>query len=168
MVHCDIKAIKAFVHESALYDEDLEKKSMIPCTIFCISSYKGEAITFGILLDEGSVFFYVPPHKVSVKKEEPLYDLKDLVYNNCESEIFTIKEFKRLREKQVDIYLKNKDKWVMGEYELTIDWYEGNDLVHMIKLETGEFCFLPSHKLKFDNTEKKFNPFLKMHSEWKV
>ncbi len=168
MVHYDIKPIRAFVHESVLYDEDLTKKEMIPCTIFSLSCYKGEAITFGIVLDEGSVFFYIPPHKISLKKDTPKYDLKDLVYNNCESEVFTVKKFKRLGVKPVSVYLKNKDKWVKGKYKLTIDWYKGNDLVHMIELETGEFCFLPSHKLKFEGARKKFKAFLKMHSTWKV
>jgi len=134
---------------------------MIPCTIFAISAYKEESITFAITLDEGSTFYYIPPHKISIYKQKPLFELKDIVYNNCESEIITIKEFKFLGKKPISIYLKNKDIWVEGKYILTIDWYKGNDLVHMIQINTGEFCFMPSHKLKFNGAKLKFKKFKK-------
>lgn len=168
MVHYEIEPIKAYVHESILYDEDKTKNNMIACTIFAISAYKNEVLTFGIVLDDGSVFFYIPPHKINVKGKTPKYNLKDIVYHNCESETITINKFKELNKDKVNVYLKYKDKWVKGKYKLTIDWYKGNDLLHMVELKTGELVFLPSHKLKFNNTKKEFKPYVKMHNSWKV
>jgi len=166
MVHYEIDPIKAFVHESVLYDEDLSKDNMIPCEIFCISSYINEAITFGIKLFNGSLFFYIPPHKISLNKNISDLSLLDLVYNNNESDIITIKKFKNFNT--VFVYFKNKNIWLEGKYFYTLDWYEGNDLRHMILLENGQFCFMPSHKIKFDKDKLNFENYLKIHSEWKV
>ena len=169
MVHEQIKPIKAYVHESVLYDEDMEKQDMIECTVFALSSYQGESLTFAIALADGSVFFYIPPHKLSLKKDGKLdYDLADLVYHNCAEEEFLVQRMDLLGEEPVSVYLKKADAWVNGEYMFTVDWYKGNDLLHMIVLENGQFCFMPSHKIKFLGGERSFVHYKKMHSTWSV
>jgi hypothetical protein len=167
MVHVNINPIKAFVHESVLYDEDLSKKDLIECTVFSVSSYKDESITFGIVLKDGSVFFYIPPHKLTVLRTQPKYELKDLVYHNCVDDEFVITCHDFLK-KEVFVYLKNEDEWVSGKYQFTIDWYKDNGLLHLIILDSGQFCLMPSHKVKFNGGEKKFVFYKKMHSIWKI
>ena len=163
MIHYEIKSIKAYVKEEFLYDGDKSKTKKIPCDIFCISFYPGEAFTFGIMLEEGSVFYYIPPHALSRKKFS--FDLRDLVYHNVPNGKFCIKKFKYL-DKDLRVYMKFKDKWFKGKYIFTIDWYEGNDLVHFVEVN-GQFAFLPSHKIKFRG-KKDFLPFKKIHSSWSV
>ena len=167
MVHVDIKPIKAYVHESVLYDEDLTKQDFIECTIFAVSSYKEESVTFGIILKDGSVFFYIPPHKLTINKDKLKYELKDLVYHNCVDDEFVVNYYSFL-QKKVSVYLKNEDNWVSGEYQFTIDWYKDNGLLHLIILDSGQFCLMPSHKVKFNGGEKKFVFYKKIHSTWKI
>jgi len=164
MVHIEIEPIKAYVNEFVLYNG--EKQGIVPCKIFAVSFYQGESITFGIELDEGSVFFYVPPQMISLNKEFE-FKLNELVYHNCPSSIVTANKFKFLEEKNLKVYIKQREKWFNAKYLLTIDWYEGNDLLHMIIIDNKQIAFLPSHKIKFDG-EEKFLPFKKMKFEWIV
>lgn len=167
MVHIDIKPIKAYVHESVLYDEDSKKTGFIECTVFAVSSYKGESVTFAIILKDGSVFFYVPPHKLTISKDPLKYSLTDLVYHNCEDHEFVV-NYHSFFQKKVYVYLKTEDEWVAGQYQFTMDWYKENGLLHLIILDSGQFCFMPSHKVKFNGGEQEFVFYKKMHSIWKV
>lgn len=165
-VHYEISPIKAFVHETALFDEDASKQGFVGCTVFAVSSYEGESPTFGIMLDDGSVFFYIPAHKLSLTGEELKYDLKDLVYHNCPPGDVVVNNFSIF--KSVSVYLKFKDVWEDGKYICTFDWFQDNGLLHFIILKNGQFCFMPSHKVKFNGGEKSFIFYKKIHSVWKV
>ena len=65
-------------------------------------------------------------------------------------------------------YFRRRDLWLAGTYQWTIDWYEDNRLAHLIALENGQFALLPSHKVKFGDTERSLPPYRKLHAEWKV
>ncbi len=168
MVHVEIKPIKVFVQESVLFNEDNSKTDLIPATIFCISSYEKEALTFGIVLDNGSVFFYIPIHKISLSKDCSFeYSLKDLIYNNNESINFNISYFKYLEKQPLKIYLKYLNKWDTCKYIATLDWFEGNDLVHLVLISNGQLACMPSHKLNFTG-EEKLESYKKIKSSWIV
>ena len=98
--------------------------------------------------------------------EAPL-ELADLVYHNCPAEDICVHAFEQLQG-PVQAYFKRRQLWLAGTYLLTIDWYTGNDLLHLIALENGQYAFLPHHKVKFRDGIKEFPPYRKMHSEWKV
>jgi hypothetical protein len=164
MVHYEVEPIKAFVESDILFGG--EDRGVIPCTIFGISLYKGEAITFGVELEDGSVFFYIPPHKIFIKNRHE-FSLETLVYHNCPSEVATVKHFSFLDKSEGFAYFKELQKWAPFKYLYTIDWYEGNDLLHMVLVEDNVFAFLPSHKLKFSNN-KTFQEFKKLKYLWQV
>jgi len=165
MVHLEIKPIKAFVHELVLYDMDPTYKDMIPCTIFGISSYLGEALTFSILLNDGSLFSYVPPHLISLTKEKNPFSLKECVYHNSPDINIAVKEYSYLISQKTYVFIKERNEWFKSKYIFTIDWYRGNDLLHLLFIEDKFPVFLPSHKIKFKE-DLNFKSYKKVHNEW--
>jgi hypothetical protein len=169
-VHVEITPIRAMLREEFLFDGDpAHVGKRVPCSIFAISSYPGNAPTFKVLLDDGSVFSYVPPHALTASgsvTSVPL-DLEDLVYHDCPSAEISVSRFGALAG-PIEAYFKRRGFWLKGEYLLTIDWYLGNDLLHLVLLENGQFAFLPHHKLKFGGGERSFPPYKKLRGEWKA
>lgn len=171
MIHYDLpQAISGFVDRQLLFDLDSDIDGTIPCQIFSLAAYPQEALTFQILLKDGSLFSYVPLHLLyhkPLEAAEPL-ELADLVYHNCHDSFVCLHRFELLGHDSVNCFFKHKNLWLTGEYLFTVDWYRGNDLLHFIELHTGQFALLPNHKIKFLNGEPQFQPFKKLHATWKV
>jgi hypothetical protein len=166
-VHCELpKPIACFVRESVLFDGDLSKNALLPCEIVTVSSYKGDAITFNILLENGAMFSYVPIHMLMMR-EGGSFDLPDLCYINCPSYQFSLHVFSVLLNKPVSAYFKRTKDWKSARYLWSIDWYTENELLHFLLLDSGQFAFLPSHKVKF-SSDTTLNPYREMTSRWVV
>ncbi len=170
-VHADIPPLRTHIRGEYLYDMDLSHAGeLVPCTAFAVSSYEGSVPTFKVLLADGSVFSYVPPTALvdpeKARGRETL-ELADLVYHNCPSGDICVHSFEQLRG-PVHAYLKRRDAWMEGEYLWTLDWYAGNDLLHLVALENGQYAFLPHHKLKFKDGPRELPPYRKLHAEWRV
>ncbi len=184
MIHENIPAFNAQIEKKYLYDMDETYANMyIPCTVFSIASYKGDALTFQILLEDGSVFSYIPLNAI-LKKQNHLnkdnedkrekdgikkdrLELSDLVYKNCPGEDITVADFNHLHGR-VDAYFKQKNLWLEGEYICTIDWPRENELFHLIGLENNQYAALPNHKIKFKTGIRSFQDYKKLHQEWRV
>lgn len=174
-VHADIPPLKAHVRGEYLYDMDPgHAGEHVPCTAFAVSSYAGSVPTFNVLLADGSVFSYLPPTAlVDIDRRQggesppPLLELADLAYHNCPDADLCVHSFDELRG-PVQAYFKRGGLWMAGEYLFTVDWYTGNDLLHLVALENGQFAFLPHHKLKFKDGPRDLPAYRKMHGEWKV
>jgi hypothetical protein len=171
--HGEIEPEDVTVRDEFLYDMDPKKIGReTPGVIFAVSSYEGSVPTLMVRLADGSVFSYLPPHAVFAPRPCLYRDmelgLEDLVYHNCPAGKIAVDQFEFLKG-PVLAYLKRKNLWIRGYYLATIDWYEGNDLLHLVELENKQFAFLPHHKLKFGSgVAKQFEPYKKMRSEWKV
>jgi len=134
-----------------------------------VSSYQGSVPTFKVLLADGAVFSYVPPSALVDRDRaagEPL-ELADLAYHNCPGGDICVSRFAELQG-TVHAFLRRRNEWMDGTYRFTIDWYDGNDLLHLIALANGQYAFLPNHKVKFKDGTREFKPYRKMHTEWKV
>src|SRR5581483_10347666 len=169
-VHADVPPIRLHVKKELLYGGDPKLAgALVPCTVFAVSCYPGSTPTLKILIEDGAVFSYVPPDALvdPAKKKPPDLALADLVYHNCPSEDICVHAFEALRG-PVLAYLKLRDLWLPGEYRFTVDWYLGNDLLHFVALENGQFAFLPHHKLKFKNGDPGFEPYRKIRRTWTV
>jgi hypothetical protein len=170
LVHSDITPLKALVQKRVLYDMDpvIPENEHMKCVIFGVSSYTNFAPTFQIMVEEKSIFSYVPPHLLLVKSSinsHSFFELKDLVYHNCPDVEFAVSVSKYLC-KPLYVYLKNRDLWILGKYLFTMDWYHGNDLLHCIILENGQIGFFPSHKISFG--KNSLPDFKKLRQEWMV
>lgn len=171
MIHYDLpQPISGFVDRKLLFGLDPDMSGILPCQIFSLATYPQEALTFQILLQDGSLFSYVPLHLLYHKPPETqsLLELSDLLYHNCPDSVLCIHRFEWLNQDRVNCFFKHRQLWLSGDYLLTVDWYGGNDLLHLIRLQNGQFALLPSHKVKFLNGEPQFQPFKKLHATWKV
>ncbi|MEZ0230175.1 MAG: hypothetical protein ACAI25_16250 [Planctomycetota bacterium] len=176
-VHADVAPLRAHVKKEFLYGMDpAHVGQTVPCTVFAVSSYTGSTPTLKILIQDGAVFSYLPPDALvdPSRKKEPTLSLAELCYHNCPSEDVVVHAFEALAG-PVLAYVKQRDLWLPGEYRFTIDWYLGNDLLHFVSLENGQFAFLPHHKLKFTlrgaefkNATPGFEPYRKIRRTWTV
>jgi hypothetical protein len=166
-VHVQVPPFAAHVRAEFLYNMDPAKVGELRrCTVFTVSSYTGSAVTFQILLEDGAVFSYVPPHAlVQPPVAEPQLDLADLVYHDAKSVDIAVQAFDALRG-PVLAYFKRRDRWLAGSYLFTIDWYTGNEMLHVVVLANGQYALLPSHKLKFGEHPPGFEPYKKIRNSW--
>src|SRR5581483_9638538 len=98
---------------------------------------------------------------------DPVMPLADLVYLNCPAVKFVVTELDELRG-DVLCFFKHPNVWLKGTYKFTVDWYEGNDLLHCVFVENGQIAFLPHHKIKFHDDAPGFRPYKKLRNEWRV
>jgi len=172
-VHADIPPIRTHIRGEYLFDMDLRHAGeYVPCTAFAVSSYEGSTPhlqgaagrRLGLLLRAASAL--VDLAKAAGSGEPPL-ELIDLVYHNCPGGDICVHSFKELQG-PVHIFIKRQSAWLAGEYLFTLDWYEGNDLLHLVALDNGQYAFQPHHKLKFKDGPRELPPYRKLHGEWKV
>lgn len=173
MIHYNFKEpISGYINEKYLYNMDEEKNNWLKCNVIGISSYPNNALTFNILLDDegnskGSLFCYMPFDSFTTDTNNTLYNYKDLIYHNCPFGKLTMTKMNL--PSNVNVYLKTKKCWIPGKYFITLDWYDGNDLLHLIHLSNGQLCAMPNHKIKFgDNTTINFNRYKKLKYEWVI
>jgi hypothetical protein len=166
-VHVQVPPFTTHVRAEFLYNMDPAKVGELRrCTVFTVSSYTGSAPTFQILLEDGAVFSYVPPHAlVNPPVAEPQLELADLVYHDAKSVEVAVQAFDVLRG-PVLAYFKRRDLWLAGSYLFTIDWYTGNEMLHVVVLANGQYALLPSHKLKFGDHPPGFEPYKKIRNSW--
>lgn len=171
MIHASIKGMRVFVRSEFLHDMDAAYRGKLESGLaFAISSYPGHAPTFKVLLDGGSVFSYLPPQALLTREQlpEPELSLDQLVYHNCPTGRLAISTFADLTLGKTAVFIKKLGVWLSGAYQFTVDWYEGNDLVHCVHLENGQVALLPSHKVKFNDGACEFPGYRKLHAEWRV
>lgn len=169
-VHAELETpLRCHIRAEYLYDMDLAKAGqLVPGRVFSVSSYVKSAPTFQVQLDDGSVFSYLPPHAVEdlgLRGRTPLEPLEqgDLTYHDCPSENFCLHVYRTLAEDDVQAYFKRPRRWLTARYVATLDWYEGNDLLHLVSLENGQTAFLPQHKLKFGaDSSRHLPPYKKL------
>ncbi len=169
MVHAAINPLRCYVETQYLYNLDTTYAgTYTKATAFALSSYPGDTLTMQVVLDNGSLFSYLPFHALASKigVEERL-DLSDLVYRNCPAAQIEVTSFPYL-EGRIDAFFKNKNLWMQGEYVTTIDWTTANEQFHMVALENGQYAALPNHKLKFKSGVRSFEKYQKMRGTWRV
>jgi len=159
--------IKALIDSTILFDFSTE--GSYECSIVAINVYPNEVITFSVLLNDGSLFDYIPPSFVKDIEFDNtnILSLKDLVYNNNQSFTFIINEFNFIKKHQntnlLHCYFKESDIWLkVRKYFFSIDWFLDNDKRHFVLLENGQFAFVPNHKIKIGSNEKQFEKFKKI------
>lgn len=170
-IHAEIPPFKAYVHETFLYDMDPEKTDLIKCEVFGVSSYPGHMITFTILISStGATFCYIPLHALHSSKTvvdgRLLLESNDLQVANCLEKDISVICYDHLKNKKVLGFFKNKQLKLEGEYLFSVDWYKKNDLWHVIKLTTGQFCALPNYRVLFGNNSSHLPDYKVMNSEW--
>lgn len=154
------------VAEKVFYNLDEKYYEWVEAKIFGVSSYAGCALSFSILTSNGAIFHNVPLHLVRSSIGEEFYELADLVYFNCPDDRVTVTKYPLL-EGPCQVFLKRLEKWVSGHYHCTLDWYQNNQLGHLVWLENGQPALVPSHKMLLGGG-RELPPYQKLRTEWKV
>lgn len=167
------RPIKGVIERCALYDMDESKTGVESCVCFALTSYKNRAPTLKILLDDGSLFSFIPIHLFYFQNpyEQPdvpeLFTLNELAYKNCPDYEMAITSPKFLQGRTHN-YIHQHDRWIDGNYILSADWHKQNLILHLIALDNGQLAMLPSHKVKFHEGEKSFRDYRKISHIWEV
>ena len=149
------------------------KLSLTPITlldaeIVGINSYKNEALTFTLNIN-GALYDYVPPTMITTGKHiNTSYTLKDLVYNNNQSSIFTVIHSPYISNKCKAFFPRKKDWANISTVICTIDWYTSNDKRHIVILENGMIAAVPNHKINLNGIEQLPSGFSKIRETFKV
>ncbi|MDR0665762.1 MAG: hypothetical protein LBF86_09655 [Helicobacteraceae bacterium] len=165
------RAIGGFVRRKALYNGDTSFEGYEPCSFFAITSYKDRAPTLKLLLDDGSLFSFMPidcfTSLTPQETQAQTLDMEDLAYKNCPDYGFAFSSPKFLQGK-INCYFPRRDQWFEAEYIASLDWHRGNLIMHICHLENGQIAILPSHKIKFHDGAREFKPYRKITSVWEV
>lgn len=166
------KPFEGFVETRALYNMDDSKTGLTPCKIFALTSYKDRAPTFKILLEDGSLFSFVPFHTLyhynpDFIQDMPILDMQNLCWRNCPDYEIALTS-PRFLQGRVNCYFLHRDLWMGGEYIASIDWHKDNLIMHLVKLDNAQFTILPSHKVKFHEGDRTFIEYRKLSQCWQV
>ena len=146
-VTAEITPVRCWIQQMFFYDLQPDKIEFERCEIFAISSYRNEPLSLNVkILSNGGLFHDLPVWAAQTTQElRGAIPFDRLVYHNCPDNNITLNEFRALRG-QCWVWF---DKWILGQYHATIDWFEDNYNIHFVSLDTGQFCFMPSHKVVF-------------------
>jgi hypothetical protein len=169
-MNVSINPFKARVIESYLYDGDTTKECLLDCTVIGASTYFGQPITFHVFVEGKYLYSDLPINSIvhgnPFKNTISEYDIHDLSHINCstlELDNFTFKNIIN----EISVYFKNKNKWLLGQYITSFDFYTGNELVHLVKLENGLFALAPNHKINWKG-ENELADYKKNKTIWKI
>ena len=163
--------IECYIRHEYIYGP--KEKGLTEGYIFGVKSMLNRPMHFHFQSCLGAIFWQMP---ISAFASDEKYDkisedeekrLSILQTWDCQANNIAVTTFSFLQNKRVDVFCRDK-KYRSGKYIFTIDWYKGNDLLHLITLKTGRFALLPSHKIKFDSEELKFEKYEKIRDTWKV
>lgn len=175
-VHAPLITETIWVNRGVFFNLEKDNDKWEKVKLFGITCLTGKIPTFEIITQEGYVFSDIPLHLVRWKEkiDTKEYTLSSLVYNNCLSEEFVISQFPELQARFAYVFIKQTNEYVKGQYVFSLDFYKNNNWYHCMKLENGQFAFIPSHKIIFSQNEHtdmnqlKFPDFKKLRHEFKV
>ena len=126
---------------------------------FAIQSVKGRALGFHMMLRSGAHYRNVPLHALCLSKEAPEVTAEQCAYWDCFSSRPVVTVFDYLKEHECTALLPGGSK-ERGIYLFTVDWLPDsserpgfvllpnqNKCGHVLALETGNICMLPSNKV---------------------
>ena len=166
IIHYNIKPIDVLLREEYLYDLKEHHNNFIPAKIIAISSYPGHTLTFTVLVHDKYIFSYIPIIALAWFITEAKSTLERAVYKNCPSAELTVAYYDALNECTV---FKHDGSYLSGgTYLLSVDWYNDNELLHLIKLDDGTLALYPNHKIVFGKNSAKAElpKYKKLHHEW--
>jgi hypothetical protein len=166
----NVPPLKVLVRSEYLYDGEKghgEYRDAILLTCKCI---KGMAITFQVLLDDGSARDKLPCSAICFKPHEPIaLDLLQLW--DAPSYNLSVIKVEFLSGLRCEVFAKDKT-WHPGEYLFTIDHYGDDELdlsfaeeasehkaSHVIMGDNGAMYIQPNNRIRFFDPSFTTKPF---------
>lgn len=156
----EIRPIRCFIANKFFYGLDETYSGFERCEIFALSSYQNNAPSLNVrILSNGGLFHDLPiwAAQTQLSLESPI-DFNRLCYADCPDNYFALNQFQYLADRKYFVWF---DQWVSGSYIATLDWPLSNLNLHFCSLSTGQFCFMPSHKVCFGLHPEKMPPYTK-------
>lgn len=175
-VHVDIPEFRTRIRSEFLYDMDPAYEGQDEfCTVYAVSSYKGHYLTFKVLLENGSMFDYIPIHALTHFPSYPnRLSLEELMFGKtCPDfsiSVTTHKILKSAATKRACWFPKSKTWMIIDNYICSVDWFLDNQNGHLVVLSNGQFALVPNHKMLVLGDVKadlELLPYKKLRQEWK-
>lgn len=155
-MHADIPYLRCWVRRSEISSGEGAEEAYA----FAIQSMRGRALGLHCMLKSGAHYRNVPLHAISLKEQPPSpREAGDLAYWDCFSSKPIVTVFDYLREHECSAYLPG-GRNERGVYLFTVDWLpddsqhpgfilepDQNKCGHVIALESGFLCMLPTNKI---------------------
>lgn len=147
MATISITPINGYLKKSLIFKECESPNEIIPIQIVGIQAYEGEELAFQILVDGQFLYSFIKSKYLLWDKSSSFLDL-ELKYVECPDWKIDVYDIPYLQNKRVTCKYPD-GRTGFGEYILSIDFYEANHQLHLIKVSSGHFAFFPNHKLNF-------------------
>lgn len=163
-------SINVLVKKEYLLNLEDGHEQYVEGKIVYINSYTDHQPTFDVHLNDGSVYCYLPVNALSTQEINTCKeDILDCLVV-CPSEYFICFSHEELETKHCQVFDEYRKWHGFGKLLLTLEWPKDNILVHLIELESGQFCFVQNTKILFTDKRLK-QPTLpdwkKLRKEWK-
>lgn len=140
-VNCPVK-LKCFVPGELISNGNVKYKA----EIVSIQAYRGLPLSFQVLIEDSYLYSNLDVSKVGVNEVNKMYNKYD-VCPSYNIDVYVIERFQNRR-----VSYKVEDEFLEGEYILTVDFYDDNEQLHLIK--NNSFVFIPNHKINFKGTKE--------------
>jgi len=169
----EIEPIPVLVKREYLENFEGGQGTYVNGTLQAVWAYPGHQPTFTVLLEDGTVFSYLP---ASAFTHTPLschqnIGAKEACSVYAPSDRFVLYKMKMLEQHTVLCYSREKLYLGVGRYHFSMEWPYENEVVHLFCVNNGAYHFVPNHKmLLLPQEPKKQIPSLptwkKLREEW--
>jgi hypothetical protein len=174
MLRLNVAQEKVYVRAEYVHDMDnAYVGKLVKAKLLSFASYPGHVLTADVVFGSGAVFSYLPLNAL-VTSTSALDDswirdaaLSDCCFHNCPDEYASANTLPGLQG-IVQLYDRTGRHLRSGRYITTIDWYNGNDLLHVI--DAGMLVAWPSHKLLWRSQPplEGLPKYSRLRHEWRL
>lgn len=154
--------IECFVRGNYLRNQKDSHDLYFPCIIFGVASIPDRVPMFHFLMEDGGVWWRMPPSAFCQRPDVAEPDIHDIVLWNSFSPYITVSKFNALNGMKASYLDRNKVSH-SGNYLFTLDWHspEMNNMDvgysenvgqhkcgHVIALDDGNFAIQPNNRVR--------------------
>lgn len=162
-----IKPFNVFVKKQYLYDMSGES-GFIKASVIAITAYSSQTLTFTLLIEGKYIYSNIPIFAIvsSIMVCSSISE-ESLAHVNCPDTAIDVFTIEHLFEKSPICFFKKENTWLSSEYLLTIDFFNDNQLVHLMLLNNNQIAFVPNHKVNWEG-KRELSNYKKSHQTWKI
>lgn len=161
-LNANVPIIECFVRGNYLRNQVDSHDLYFPCIVFGVASVPGQVPLFHFLMEDGGLWWRMPPSAFCQRPGVPEPDLHDIVLWNSFSTSVSVLEFTNLSGSRMT-YTDRHRRDHVGQYLFTLDWHapDGNVLNtgysqipgqhkcgHVIALEDGNYAIQPNNRVR--------------------
>lgn len=172
-LNANIPVTKVWVRNEYLFNFEQGHGEWTEGYLHSITSIKGNAMLFQVLLNNGANFNYLPISAFAASQGAPEQSYETLEIWDCFSYNINVIKFDLLAGLKTRVFLKDSNLYY-GTYQFTFDWAhsdpntvdttlahfpEERKSAHFIQLDNGNFCMTPNNRTQFFDQSLVTEPF---------